>query len=116
MTSKRSSRISFPPLLSLLCWTAPRAAITLSGGILPRSGSCAWPPGTVTWTWPVRSRTTRKPILPRLLTWAAQPATRTLSPSLAACQAIAPMAIGGLIADMVAVIGSVDIVMGDTDR
>jgi NADH-quinone oxidoreductase subunit D len=38
------------------------------------------------------------------------------SPSLLACQAIGPMAMGGLIADMVAVIGSVDIVMGDTDR
>jgi NADH-quinone oxidoreductase subunit D len=38
------------------------------------------------------------------------------SPSLMACQAIGPMARGGLIADMVAVIGSVDIVMGDTDR
>jgi NADH-quinone oxidoreductase subunit D len=38
------------------------------------------------------------------------------SPSLLACQAIGPMAVGGLIADMVAVIGSVDIVMGDTDR
>jgi NADH-quinone oxidoreductase subunit D len=38
------------------------------------------------------------------------------SPSLLACQAVGPMATGGLIADMVAVIGSVDIVMGDTDR
>jgi NADH-quinone oxidoreductase subunit D len=38
------------------------------------------------------------------------------SPSLLACQAVGPMAKGGLIADMVAVIGSVDIVMGDTDR
>jgi NADH-quinone oxidoreductase subunit D len=38
------------------------------------------------------------------------------SPSLVACQAIGPMALGGLIADLVAVIGSVDIVMGDVDR
>jgi NADH-quinone oxidoreductase subunit D len=38
------------------------------------------------------------------------------SPSLLACQAIGPMAKGGLLADLVAVIGSVDVVMGDTDR
>lgn len=38
------------------------------------------------------------------------------SPSLLACQAIGHMVKGGLIADMVAVIGSVDVVMGDTDR
>jgi NADH-quinone oxidoreductase subunit D len=38
------------------------------------------------------------------------------SPSLLACQAIEPMAKGGLLADLVAVIGSVDVVMGDSDR
>jgi NADH-quinone oxidoreductase subunit D len=38
------------------------------------------------------------------------------SPSLVACQALSRMAVGGLIADVVAVIGSIDVVMGDTDR
>ncbi|MCX6550548.1 MAG: NADH dehydrogenase (quinone) subunit D [Acidobacteria bacterium] len=38
------------------------------------------------------------------------------SPSLIACQAIGTMAVGGLIADVVAVIGSSDVVMGDCDR
>jgi NADH-quinone oxidoreductase subunit D len=38
------------------------------------------------------------------------------SPSLLACQAIPKMVIGGLIADVVAVIGSTDIVLGDVDR
>jgi NADH-quinone oxidoreductase subunit D len=38
------------------------------------------------------------------------------SPSLAACQALGHLAKGGLIADVVAVIGSIDVVMGDTDR
>jgi len=38
------------------------------------------------------------------------------SPSLAACQAIPKMIIGGLIADVVAIIGSTDIVLGDVDR
>ncbi|MEI6668556.1 MAG: NADH dehydrogenase (quinone) subunit D [Acidobacteriota bacterium] len=38
------------------------------------------------------------------------------SPSLMACQAIELMARGGLIADVVAVIGSADVVMGDADR
>jgi NADH-quinone oxidoreductase subunit D len=38
------------------------------------------------------------------------------SPSLLACQAIPRMVIGGLIADVVAVIGSTDIVLGDVDR
>ena len=38
------------------------------------------------------------------------------SPSLMACQAIEAMAKGGLIADVVAVIGSADVVMGDADR
>jgi NADH-quinone oxidoreductase subunit D len=38
------------------------------------------------------------------------------SPSLIACQAIQKMAVGGLIADVVAVIGSADVVMGDCDR
>jgi len=38
------------------------------------------------------------------------------SPSLLACQAIGKMAVGGLIADVVAVIGSADVIMGDVDR
>ena len=38
------------------------------------------------------------------------------SPSLLACQAIETMAKGGLIADVVAVIGSADVIMGDADR
>ena len=33
-----------------------------------------------------------------------------------ACQALEMMAVGGLIADVVAVIGSIDVVMGDVDR
>jgi NADH-quinone oxidoreductase subunit D len=37
-------------------------------------------------------------------------------PSLLACQALEPMVIGGLIADIIAVIGSLDVVMGDVDR
>jgi NADH-quinone oxidoreductase subunit D len=36
--------------------------------------------------------------------------------SLLACQAMEPMVVGGLIADVVAIIGSTDIVMGDVDR
>jgi len=37
-------------------------------------------------------------------------------PSLLACQAMPPMVVGGLIADVIAIIGSTDIVMGDVDR
>jgi NADH-quinone oxidoreductase subunit D len=37
-------------------------------------------------------------------------------PSLLACQALEPMVVGGLIADVIAVIGSLDVVMGDVDR
>jgi NADH-quinone oxidoreductase subunit D len=37
-------------------------------------------------------------------------------PSLLACQALAKMVVGGLIADVIAVIGSIDVVMGDVDR
>ena len=37
-------------------------------------------------------------------------------PSLFACQALSRMIIGGLIADVIAVIGSIDVVMGDVDR
>jgi NADH-quinone oxidoreductase subunit D len=37
-------------------------------------------------------------------------------PSLLACQALENMIVGGLIADVVAVIGSIDVVMGDVDR
>ena len=38
------------------------------------------------------------------------------SPSLIACQAVGPMVKGGMIADVVAIIGSSDVVMGDCDR
>jgi NADH-quinone oxidoreductase subunit D len=38
------------------------------------------------------------------------------APSLLACQALERMIVGGLIADVIAVIGSIDIVMGDVDR
>jgi NADH-quinone oxidoreductase subunit D len=38
------------------------------------------------------------------------------SPSLLACQALETMIVGGLIADVIAVIGSIDVVMGDVDR
>jgi len=38
------------------------------------------------------------------------------SPSLLACQAIETMAKGGLLSDVVAVIGSIDVIMGDVDR
>ena len=38
------------------------------------------------------------------------------SPSLAACQALPAMIVGGMLADVIAVIGSVDVVMGDVDR
>jgi NADH-quinone oxidoreductase subunit D len=37
-------------------------------------------------------------------------------PSLLACQALEQMVVGGLIADVIAVIGSIDVVMGDVDR
>ena len=38
------------------------------------------------------------------------------SPSLMACQALPKMVVGGMIADVIAVIGSIDVVMGDVDR
>jgi NADH-quinone oxidoreductase subunit D len=38
------------------------------------------------------------------------------SPSLLACQALEKMIVGGLIADVIAIIGSIDVVMGDVDR
>jgi len=38
------------------------------------------------------------------------------APSLMACQALEKMIVGGLIADVIAVIGSIDVVMGDVDR
>src|SRR5450759_1005134 len=38
------------------------------------------------------------------------------SPSLMSCQALPTMIPGGLIADVIAVIGSIDVVMGDVDR
>jgi NADH-quinone oxidoreductase subunit D len=37
-------------------------------------------------------------------------------PSLLACQALAPTVVGGLIADVIAIIGSLDVIMGDVDR
>jgi NADH:ubiquinone oxidoreductase subunit D len=33
-----------------------------------------------------------------------------------ACQALPKMVVGGLIADVISVIGSIDVVMGDVDR
>ena len=41
---------------------------------------------------------------------------KSRAPSLLACQALERMIVGGLIADVVAVIGSIDIIMGDVDR
>ncbi len=41
---------------------------------------------------------------------------KSRAPSLLACQALERLVVGGLIADVVAVIGSVDVVMGDVDR
>ena len=38
------------------------------------------------------------------------------APSFVACQALSKMIVGGLIADVIAVIGSTDVVMGDVDR
>jgi NADH-quinone oxidoreductase subunit D len=38
------------------------------------------------------------------------------SPSLMACQALPKMIVGGMIADVIAVIGSIDVVLGDVDR
>jgi NADH-quinone oxidoreductase subunit D len=37
-------------------------------------------------------------------------------PSFLACQALPKLIVGGLVADVIAVIGSVDVVMGDSDR
>ena len=41
---------------------------------------------------------------------------KSRAPSLLACQALEKLIVGGLIADVVAVIGSIDVVMGDVDR
>jgi NADH-quinone oxidoreductase subunit D len=41
---------------------------------------------------------------------------KSRAPSLLACQALERLIIGGLIADVIAVIGSIDVVMGDVDR
>ena len=41
---------------------------------------------------------------------------KSRAPSLLACQALERMIVGGLIADVIAVIGSFDVVMGDVDR
>jgi len=38
------------------------------------------------------------------------------SPGLMACQALHRFIVGGMIADVIAVIGSLDVVMGDVDR
>jgi NADH-quinone oxidoreductase subunit D len=41
---------------------------------------------------------------------------KSRAPSLLACQALERMVVGGLIADVIATIGSIDVVMGDVDR
>jgi NADH-quinone oxidoreductase subunit D len=41
---------------------------------------------------------------------------KSRAPSLLACQALPKMIVGGLIADVIAIIGSTDVVMGDCDR
>src|SRR3954468_2928272 len=41
---------------------------------------------------------------------------KSRAPSLLACQALEHMIVGGLIADVIAVIGSIDVVTGDVDR
>ncbi len=41
---------------------------------------------------------------------------KSRAPSLLACQALESMIVGGQIADVIAVIGSIDVVMGDVDR
>jgi NADH-quinone oxidoreductase subunit D len=41
---------------------------------------------------------------------------KSRAPSLLACQALGKMVVGGLVADLIAVIGSTDVVMGDVDR
>jgi NADH-quinone oxidoreductase subunit D len=41
---------------------------------------------------------------------------KSRAPSFYACQALPKVIIGGLIADVIAVIGSTDVVMGDVDR
>jgi len=41
---------------------------------------------------------------------------KSRAPSFYACQALGKMVIGGLVADLIAVIGSTDVVMGDVDR
>jgi NADH-quinone oxidoreductase subunit D len=41
---------------------------------------------------------------------------KSRAPSLLACQALERMIVGGLIADVIAVMGSIDVVMGDVDR
>ena len=41
---------------------------------------------------------------------------KSRAPSFIACQALPKMIVGGLIADVIAVIGSTDVVMGDVDR
>ena len=41
---------------------------------------------------------------------------KSRAPSFMACQALDKMVVGGLVADLIAVIGSTDVVMGDVDR
>ena len=46
----------------------------------------------------------------------AVPRSSCAPPSFYACQALPKMIVGGMIADVIAVIGSTDVVMGDVDR
>ncbi len=41
---------------------------------------------------------------------------KSRAPSFMACQALSKMVVGGLVADLIAIIGSTDVVMGDVDR
>jgi NADH-quinone oxidoreductase subunit D len=41
---------------------------------------------------------------------------KSRAPSFFACQGLSRMAVGGLVADLIAIIGSTDVVMGDVDR
>ena len=47
---------------------------------------------------------------------AAALAVLVVDDDLALCQALERLIVGGLIADVIAVIGSIDVVMGDVDR
>jgi NADH-quinone oxidoreductase subunit D len=41
---------------------------------------------------------------------------KSRAPSFFACQGLSRLAVGGLVADLIAIIGSTDVVMGDVDR